>query len=83
METILEHAQGLVYVLLHLMPSSYQHASISSLLGLFLEAQGHPAIAELLPQVLWMKRLHQIQKHRKLADDLGFEILVKPLPLAC
>ncbi|MBC6435341.1 transposase [Nostoc sp. HG1] len=39
------------------------------------------AIAELLPQVLWMKRLHQIQKHRKLADDLGFEILVKPLPL--
>jgi len=41
------------------------------------------AIAELLPQVLWIKRLHQIQKHRKLADDLGFEILVKPLPLAC
>ena len=40
------------------------------------------AIAELLPQVLWIKLLHQIQKHRKLADDLGFEILVKPLPLA-
>ena len=42
METILKHAQGLVYALLHLMPSSYQHASLSSLLGLFLEAQGHP-----------------------------------------
>lgn len=42
METILKHAQGLVYALLHLMPSPYQHASLSSLLGLFLEAQGHP-----------------------------------------
>ncbi len=41
------------------------------------------AVADLLPQVLWMKLLHQIQKHRKLADDLGFEILVKPLPFAC
>jgi hypothetical protein len=40
------------------------------------------AITELLPHVLWIKLLHQIQKHRKLADDLGFEILVKPLPLA-
>lgn len=42
METILEHAQGLVYTLLHLMPSPYQYASLESLLGLFLEAQGHP-----------------------------------------
>ncbi len=42
METILKHARGLVYALLHLMPSPYQHASLSSLLGLFLEAQGHP-----------------------------------------
>ena len=40
------------------------------------------AIAELLPQVLGIKLLHQIQKYRKLADDLGFEILVKTLPLA-
>ena len=39
------------------------------------------AMAELLPQVLWIKLLHQIQTHRKLADDLGFEILVKHLPL--
>ena len=42
MDTLLQHAQGLVYALLHLKPSSYQHASLSSLLGLFLEAQGHP-----------------------------------------
>ena len=42
METLLQHAQGLVYALLHLMPSPYQHARLSSVLGLFLEAQGHP-----------------------------------------
>ncbi|MGV0029405.1 hypothetical protein [Phormidesmis priestleyi] len=42
METILKHVQGLVYALLHLMPSPYQHASLSSFLGLFLEAQGRP-----------------------------------------
>ena len=42
METLLQHAQGLVYTLLDLMPSSYKHASLSSLLGLFLGAQGHP-----------------------------------------
>ena len=42
METIVEHAQGLVYGLLCLMPSVYQKASLNALLGLFLEAQGHP-----------------------------------------
>ncbi len=42
METTLQHAQELVYSILHLMPSPYQHTSLSSLLGLFLEAQGHP-----------------------------------------
>ncbi|MGA7937949.1 MAG: transposase [Kovacikia sp.] len=41
METILQHAQGLVYSLLCLMPSTYQKASLKALLGLFLEAQGH------------------------------------------
>ena len=41
METILQHAQGLVYRLLCLMPSVYQKASLNALLGLFLEAQGH------------------------------------------
>jgi Transposase DDE domain len=42
METILKHAQGLVYSLLGLMPSVYQKASLNALLALFLEAQGHP-----------------------------------------
>lgn len=41
METILQHAQGLVYSLLCLMPSAYQKASLNALLGLFLDAQGH------------------------------------------
>lgn len=42
METILAHAQGLVYSLLGLMPSPYQRDSLQALLGLFLQAQGHP-----------------------------------------
>ena len=42
METIVEHAQRLVYSLLGLMPSGYQKASLNAMLGLFLEAQGHP-----------------------------------------
>jgi hypothetical protein len=67
METILQHAHGLVYALFHLMPSSYQHASLSSLLGLFLEAQGHPlpqhcqtksasALSRFLNQYEWSTR---------------------------
>lgn len=42
METILAHAQGLVYTLLLLMPSRYQQENLEAMLGLFLEAQGHP-----------------------------------------
>jgi hypothetical protein len=42
METIVQHAQGLVYSLLCLMPSEYQKASFNALMGLFLAAQGHP-----------------------------------------
>jgi Transposase DDE domain len=41
METIVQHAQGLVYSLLCLMPSVYQRASLNALLGLFRETQGH------------------------------------------
>lgn len=41
METILQHAQGLVYSLLCLMPSRYQKTSLNALIGLFLDAQGH------------------------------------------
>ena len=42
MESIVKHAQGLVYSLLCLMPSVYQTASLNAILGLFLEAQRHP-----------------------------------------
>lgn len=42
METIRKHAQALVYSLLCLMPSIYQKASLNAMLGLFLQAQGHP-----------------------------------------
>ena len=41
METILQHAQGLVYRLLCLMPSPYQKASLKAVLSLFLDVQGH------------------------------------------
>ena len=82
METLLQHAQGLVYALLHLMPSPYQHASLSSLLGLFLEAQGHPvpqhcqtksasALSRFLNHYEWSTRSmlrttrHQVLQHLK------------------
>ncbi len=42
METILAHAQQLVYILVSLMPSQYQRDNLQVMLGLFLEAQGHP-----------------------------------------
>lgn len=42
METILAHAQELVYTLSSLMPSQYQKDNLEAMLGLFLEAQGHP-----------------------------------------
>ena len=41
METIVVHAQELVYSLLCLMPSVYQKASFNAFMGLFLDAQGH------------------------------------------
>lgn len=41
-ETILVHAQALVYTLLDLMPTASQRDSLQALLGQFLEAQGHP-----------------------------------------
>jgi len=41
METILQHAQGLVYSLLCLMPSVYQKASLQAIFALFLDQQGH------------------------------------------
>ncbi|MBF2063661.1 MAG: hypothetical protein IGS39_04405 [Calothrix sp. C42_A2020_038] len=42
MVSILAHAQNLVYTLLSLMPSVYQQENLEAMLGMFLEAQGHP-----------------------------------------
>ncbi len=42
MVSILAHAQQLVYILVSLMPSQYQRDNLQAMLGLFLEAQGHP-----------------------------------------
>ncbi|QXE26221.1 hypothetical protein B6N60_04952 [Richelia sinica FACHB-800] len=42
METILAHAQQLVYTLMSLMPSVYQRQNLEAMLGLFLEANGKP-----------------------------------------
>ena len=41
MKTILQHAQGLVYDLVSLMPSVYQKASLQATLALFLDQKGH------------------------------------------
>ena len=57
MKTIVEYAQGLVYSLLGLMPSAYQKASLNALLGLFLEAQGHP-----LPQHTQVKSASSLSR---------------------
>jgi len=57
METIVQHAQGLVYSLLCLMPSAYQKASLNAMLGLFLEAQGHP-----LPQQTQVKSASSLSR---------------------
>src|SRR4028118_111374 len=67
METILAHAQQLVYTLLSLMPSPYQRENLEAMLGLFLEAQGHPlpqhsraksatALSRFLNMHLWSTR---------------------------
>lgn len=57
METIAKHAQNLVYSLLHIMPSVYQKNSLNALLGLFLEAQGHP-----LPQQTQVKSASSLSR---------------------
>jgi hypothetical protein len=41
-ETILVHAQTLVYNLLSLMPTTYQRNNLQAMLGLFLQAEGRP-----------------------------------------
>lgn len=57
MESIVKHAQRLVYSLLSFMPSVYQKASLNAILGLFLEAQGHP-----LPQHTQVKSASSLSR---------------------
>ena len=38
------------------------------------------ALARFLPQVVWFKLLHQIQKSRAVIEAQGFEVIVKSLP---
>ena len=57
METIVVHAQSLVYSLLCLMPSPYQRASLNAFFGLFLEAFGHP-----LPQQTQVKSASSLSR---------------------
>lgn len=40
--TMLAHAQELIYSLTELMPTQYQKDNLEAMLGLFLQAQGHP-----------------------------------------
>jgi hypothetical protein len=40
--TILVHAQTLIYTLLSLMPTTYQRDNLQAMLGLFLQAEGRP-----------------------------------------
>jgi hypothetical protein len=40
--TILVHAQTLIYSLLSLMPTTYQRDNLQAMLGLFLQAEGRP-----------------------------------------
>jgi Transposase DDE domain len=63
METIVEYAQQLVYSLVGLMPSVYQKASLNALLGLFLEAQGHP-----LPQHTKLKSASALSRFLNLYE---------------
>jgi Transposase DDE domain len=39
------------------------------------------ALQQLLPTFLWLKLLHNIHKHSHIANQLGFKISIKPLPL--
>jgi len=64
METIVAHAQGLVYSLLCLMPSVYQKASLKAMMGLFLEAQGHA-----LPQHTQVKSASSLGRFLGVAEE--------------
>ena len=61
MVSILAHAQQLVYTLLSLMPSQYQRENLEAMLGLFLEAQGHPLPQHSIRQIC--QRLKSVSQY--------------------
>ncbi|MDX2243217.1 MAG: transposase [Leptolyngbyaceae cyanobacterium bins.302] len=92
METIVQHAQGLVYSLLCLMPSEYQQASLKALLGLFLEAQGHPlpqqtqlkstsSLSRFLNHYLWSTRAVIRTTRQAMLQQVAWHRLRQDLPL--
>jgi hypothetical protein len=92
METIVQHAQGLVYILLCLMPSEYQKASLKALMGLFLEAQGHPlpqqsqiksasSLSRFLNHYLWSTRAVIRSTRQRILKQVVEHRLRQDLPL--
>ncbi len=83
-ETILVHAQTLVYSLLSLMPTTYQRDNLQAMLGLFLQAEGRPlpeysqlkspsALSRFLNENRWSTRqVIRTVRHEMLSRLLGY-----------
>lgn len=84
METILVHAQAIVYNLVSLMPTVYQRDNLQAMLGLFLQAEGRPlpensqvksasALSRFLNQNRWSTRqVIGTVRHQVLHRLLGY-----------
>ncbi len=83
---MLAHAQELVYTLKELMPTQYQKDNLETMLGLFLEAQGHllppdwgetaqTARESFLTQIVVSLLLLHIERLIPIALSCGFDIL--------
>jgi hypothetical protein len=92
MEIILQHAQGLVYSLLCLMPSTYQKASFNALLGLFLDAQSHAlpehtqvkspsSLSRFLNRYRWFTRSVIRTTRQAVLQQIGAHFLHPSIPL--
>ena len=85
METILVHAQAIVYSLVSLMPTAYQRDNLQAMLGLFLQAEGHPlpeysqvkspsALSRFLNEYRWSTRqVIRTVRHQVLQRILGYQ----------
>lgn len=92
METIAKNAQALVYSLLNLMPSIYQKDSLNTMLGLFLEAQGHPlpqhtevksasSLSRFLNHYLWSTRSVWCSARKHILQQIAQHPARKDAPL--